>query len=214
MAYVVLYTQKQGRNTARGTPLPGYTGMIYDIDGAQRSGKGVFAAAYGTMLTAEFGIPLYATNWIKGANKVRYYEDILNLKNCVFVWDEIDNDLQSRNYQANMEKKGKIIEWLKQAGKSDVILIMVVQYRFQMDKILRKHANVTIVAEKVGQKSKYTFINNDTMRITKKIGPLDMSQFYHLYDHKEFMEELQWREKPSKYRREKLQPALFGQTRS
>lgn len=175
--------------------------MFYEIDGPQRSGKGVFGAALAVSLSESTGLPLFSTNYIKGSQKIFYYDDIVNLKNCIFLWDEIDNDLQSRNFEANMKRKGEVFEWIKQAGKRDVIFIAVVQFRFQMDKILRTHANVIIMTEKRGEMSKYTFINRETGQITKKIGPIDMSPFFCLYDHKEFMKELSWRE--TKKEREK-----------
>jgi len=168
--------------------------MIYRIEGPQRCGKGVFAAAFGVALAESTGLPLFATNSLKGGTKIYYYDDILKLKNCVFVCDEIDNDLQSRNFTANMEKKGEIFEWLKQAGKMDVVLIMVVQFGFQMDKILRTHSNVVIMTEKKQNGSKYTFFNKETGQILKKVGPMDMSPFFELYDHKEMQRELSWRE--------------------
>lgn len=172
--------------------------MTYGILGPQRSGKSRFAAVLARTLSEKMKIPLYATNNIKESQKILYYDDILKLEKCVFVWDEIDKDLQARNFKKNMERKQDIMHWFTQVGKKDIILIWTTQFDRQLDVICKENTNVKIWTEKIGKMAKYYFINNDNGKIINTIGPIDLSKFNSIYDHKEFMFELDWRGKPKK----------------
>lgn len=169
--------------------------MNIGVLGASGSGKSRFCSVYGTSLSNIYRIPLYSTNAIKGSTKILYYDDILNLKNCVFIWDEVDNDLQGRNFKKNIEEKDRLLQWFKQCRKNNVIFLWNTQKARQLDIIGRENTHLIIYAENCGSYTKYRFYNNETgiWGITLK---LDLSKFNNLYDHKEYLNELTWRERP------------------
>jgi len=167
--------------------------MIYGIMGPQRTGKSKLAAALGVSLKESTGLPLYATNGIIGAERIQFYDDILEIRNCIFVWDEIDKDLQARMFKKNMEKKDKIMHWFTQAGKKDIILIWTTQFDRQVDIICKENTNMYIFTQKHRDGAIYTFYNTDTQKVGKKFGPTTLPGAEKLYDHKEYMNKLKWR---------------------
>jgi len=142
---------------------------------------------------------------IAGTKQIKTVEDIWATGRTVLMWDEIWIDVDSREYDKNVD----LSRFAMYTRKKEIIMMYTAQHFSQVEKRIRKATDIIISCEKriiidrkTGKKKKthrLTMIDGHTNNVYKILTINNPEKFYHLYNTNEIIEPLKGGKTRQKY---------------
>lgn len=129
---------------------------------------------------------LFANYGLKGAEKLKNFNDLLEAKTGLVCLDEAQMLMDSRMFKYNI----KFTHWLLQTRKKDLIVAGTTQSFDQVDLRARNVCDIIVECRKKGDTIFLQFINWQDKKILRKYKIRNFQKFYGIYNTKEIVNPL------------------------
>jgi len=126
--------------------------MLVGFIGRMGQGKTLSMTVFGTYLAYKSGARLKARHQINALNAelVTKVSQVWDTDNAIFLWDELWIDMDSRDYQNNID----LTQFINQSRKKNAFVGYTAQHNSQVEKRVRKATDYLIHCEKIVKKEK------------------------------------------------------------
>lgn len=152
--------------------------MLVAFTGSQGSGKSLSMAVLGTALASGSGVALYSNYPVSGSLPVNSIEELMKLKNCVVLLDELWLTMDSRMWKDNV----LLTSWIFQCRKRGMVVFYSTQHMDQIDLRVRNATDYRIACEIAPRGLWLSVIDHHYRIIHRKYLIDDPSRFYGLFD--------------------------------
>lgn len=158
--------------------------MLMGFIGRMGQGKTLSMTAFGSYMHQATGCALYSRHDVVGATSIYKPNQIWEIENGIFLWDEMWVDMDSREWKNNIDRTRFIL----QSRKKNTIVMYTAQHYSQIEKRVRKATDYVAFCEKRYNKDtqktqiNLQIVDAHTGKIMKIISIMDIKPFFGLYD--------------------------------
>jgi len=154
-----------------------------------------FSIARSTEKSAEVtratGAPLHANYGLKNATAIESLNDVAELENSIFCFDEIWLSADARAWKDNV----RLTQWVNQTRKKKMVVFYTTQHIRQVEMRIRNGTDVLIFCDKRPEGHWLTFMDWQYRTIGKRFLIENAYRFYDLYDTYQVLKPLNWDKK-------------------
>jgi hypothetical protein len=175
--------------------------MLVGIMGKMGAGKTLSMSILAEYAAWVMKSPLHANYGLQGAEKIRTTNDIWEMENGIFCFDEIWLTLDSRLWKDNVF----LTRWINQTRKKKLIVFYTTQHIRQVELRVRNATDILIYCDKTPAGHWLQFVDWQYQELGRRylISHETAARFYKVYDTYEVLE-------PLKMERQRTDSASYG----
>lgn len=162
--------------------------MLVGIMGKMGTGKTLSMSILAEYFSIKSGSSLYANYALQNSQKINSLNQVWQLENGIFCFDELWLTMDSRLYNDNVV----MTRWINQTRKKKMVIFYTTQHIRQVELRVRNATDILIVCEKKPSGIWLNFIDYQFRTLGRRFLISNPKMFYTLYNTYEVLEPLKF----------------------